>query len=301
MKRAFTLIELLVVIAIIAILAAILFPVFAQAKAASKKTASLSNVKQIGTAFHIYVQDYDDMTPSLWGGVPGGTCSLTNTSGCAQEWWYGLFPYFKSIDLIYSPERNEGGPTSYNALGQVLGAKKYAGYGYNWGPIGWRGGGLLGLQQYTPQGQSYLVGVSTTSVEYVAEVYSFGDTYDTPRMTIAISFSADTFNGNANSQLRHSGQFNYAFVDGHAKNIKVRGGYMAGAFNDRFIMPANLNIASKVYCQNPNAIINQNPQSPDGTNVPSGLACQAIPNWILSNYPVCPSNAGPGSNCIWPN
>src|SRR6266700_1648862 len=59
-KKAFTLIELLVVIAIIAILAAILFPVFAQAKAAAKRTGDLSNLKQIGTASFIYANDYDD-------------------------------------------------------------------------------------------------------------------------------------------------------------------------------------------------------------------------------------------------
>lgn len=60
MKRAFTLIELLVVIAIIAILAAILFPVFAQAKLAAKKTTDLSNLKQIGLASIMYIADYDD-------------------------------------------------------------------------------------------------------------------------------------------------------------------------------------------------------------------------------------------------
>jgi len=60
-KNAFTLIELLVVIAIIAILAAILFPVFAQAKVAAKKTQSLSNVKQIATGLMIYTTDYDDV------------------------------------------------------------------------------------------------------------------------------------------------------------------------------------------------------------------------------------------------
>src|ERR1700716_4080994 len=60
MKRAFTLIELLVVIAIIAILAAILFPVFAQAKLAAKKTSDLSNLKQIGLGTKIYLSDYDD-------------------------------------------------------------------------------------------------------------------------------------------------------------------------------------------------------------------------------------------------
>jgi len=63
MKRAFTLIELLVVIAIIAILAAILFPVFAQAKEAAKKTASLSNAKQTGTSTMIYIADSDDVFP----------------------------------------------------------------------------------------------------------------------------------------------------------------------------------------------------------------------------------------------
>jgi prepilin-type N-terminal cleavage/methylation domain-containing protein/prepilin-type processing-associated H-X9-DG protein len=63
MKKAFTLIELLVVIAIIAILAAILFPVFAQAKAAAKKSADLSNMKQIGTGVLLYTNDYDDMYP----------------------------------------------------------------------------------------------------------------------------------------------------------------------------------------------------------------------------------------------
>lgn len=63
MKKAFTLIELLVVIAIIAVLAAILFPVFAQAKMAAKKTQALSNVKQIGTAVQIYIIDSDDLYP----------------------------------------------------------------------------------------------------------------------------------------------------------------------------------------------------------------------------------------------
>src|SRR5450755_373290 len=63
LKRAFTLIELLVVIAIIAILAAILFPVFAQAKLAAKKTVAISNQKQIGLAILMYANDYDDMYP----------------------------------------------------------------------------------------------------------------------------------------------------------------------------------------------------------------------------------------------
>lgn len=69
MKRAFTLIELLVVIAIIAILAAILFPVFAQAKAAAKKTECLSNVKQLGTAMTMYLGDHDGAYPMRLNGT----------------------------------------------------------------------------------------------------------------------------------------------------------------------------------------------------------------------------------------
>ena len=65
-RGGFTLIELLVVIAIIAILAAILFPVFSQAKEAARKTATLNNFKQIGTAMKLYVADNDDCYPLAW-------------------------------------------------------------------------------------------------------------------------------------------------------------------------------------------------------------------------------------------
>src|SRR5205823_4954449 len=67
-KNAFTLIELLVVIAIIAILAAILFPVFAQARESARKTTCLSNMKQNGLAALMYVQDYDEQFPNCGGG-----------------------------------------------------------------------------------------------------------------------------------------------------------------------------------------------------------------------------------------
>lgn len=94
-KRAFTLIELLVVIAIIAILAAILFPVFAQAKQAAKKTMSLSNVRQIGTAANLYMGDYDDVTPPVFWFDPNDT-SRPTTQG---------FHYFPVLMLPYTKNR----------------------------------------------------------------------------------------------------------------------------------------------------------------------------------------------------
>src|ERR687883_602422 len=69
-RDAFTLIELLVVIAIIAILAAILFPVFAQARAKARQTACLSNLKQIGTGLMMYTQDYDETYPGTFNQCP---------------------------------------------------------------------------------------------------------------------------------------------------------------------------------------------------------------------------------------
>lgn len=122
MKKAFTLIELLVVIAIIAILAAILFPVFAQAKAAAKATASLSNVKQHGTAIAMYINDYDDIYPLAAvlrpgggtigvgvgypfpyndGAYPAATWLLPERENMAQSFWANaVMPYIKNAGVF---------------------------------------------------------------------------------------------------------------------------------------------------------------------------------------------------------
>ena len=102
-KRAFTLIELLVVIAIIAILAAILFPVFTQAKAAAKKTTDISNFKQFGTGMAIYMSNFDDYFPMS---NSGGSCSAV------FGWGFGppdavpgqvLNPYLKNTQIMVCP------------------------------------------------------------------------------------------------------------------------------------------------------------------------------------------------------
>src|SRR5688500_18281138 len=91
-RKAFTLIELVVVIAIIAILAAILFPVFAQAKAAAKKTAALSNIKQLGIANLMYQNDFDGMY-SFGGGEDWWGPNTGN-------WILNTQPYIKNYGLL---------------------------------------------------------------------------------------------------------------------------------------------------------------------------------------------------------
>lgn len=102
-RNAFTLIELLVVIAIIAILAAILFPVFAQAKAAAKHAVTLSNHKQIGLTFAMYTNDVDDTLPRRstlnWNGWATGECNAT--FGC-ESWDKLIIPYMKNYDIFTS-------------------------------------------------------------------------------------------------------------------------------------------------------------------------------------------------------
>lgn len=128
MKKAFTLIELLVVIAIIAILAAILFPVFAQAKTAAKKTVSISNQKQIGLALIMYSADADDHYPrndgcslndsiiDKYNNQPAGTdptpwCNGTGSGGVGDfafrdnhySWQKWVIPYVKNKQLFFHP------------------------------------------------------------------------------------------------------------------------------------------------------------------------------------------------------
>jgi prepilin-type N-terminal cleavage/methylation domain-containing protein len=100
-RKAFTLIELLVVIAIIAILAAILFPVFAQAREKARQASCMSNLKQIGLGMLQYTQDYDETFPIDWqGGL--GTGSWGN--GSCVNWVISTQPYIKSIQILKCPD-----------------------------------------------------------------------------------------------------------------------------------------------------------------------------------------------------
>lgn len=139
MRKAFTLIELLVVIAIIAILAAILFPVFAKAKVAAKKTSALSNQKQISLGLIMYMGDWDDYYPRQDSCAPKSSLNPvlnSNTfnypgTGCTAapfyyrvnhfSWQKYVVPYVKNNDIYMHPLR-EKDPTNWNTNGQIFGS-----------------------------------------------------------------------------------------------------------------------------------------------------------------------------------
>jgi len=112
-RKGFTLIELLVVIAIIAILAAILFPVFAQAREKARMTSCLSNTKQLGLGVMMYVQDYDEMFPcSSWDTPPVGTTQTDSGNASypsSVNWMWKVMPYIKNRQILICPSDPKGG------------------------------------------------------------------------------------------------------------------------------------------------------------------------------------------------
>jgi prepilin-type N-terminal cleavage/methylation domain-containing protein len=111
-RRGFTLIELLVVIAIIAILAAILFPVFAKAREKARQSSCLSNVKQLMLGVMQYAQDYDEVLPASY--YPGNPAA-------SDTWYEKLEPYLKSTQILVCPSEKT----------------RYPGYGWNFDWIGY--------------------------------------------------------------------------------------------------------------------------------------------------------------------
>src|SRR5688572_2091661 len=98
-RPGFTLIELLVVIAIIAILAAILFPVFAQARERARMSACVSNMKQIGTSLMMYASDYDETLPHIRFACSGARCYV---------WKNAIRPYLKTLEVLACPSNPFG-------------------------------------------------------------------------------------------------------------------------------------------------------------------------------------------------
>jgi prepilin-type N-terminal cleavage/methylation domain-containing protein/prepilin-type processing-associated H-X9-DG protein len=227
-QKAFTLIELLVVIAIIAILAAILFPVFARARENARRASCMSNLKQFGLAMTQYTQDYvEHYPPSSSGGhgpnPPGGAWLLGNDSdgNPVQSWAQILYPYHKSMQIFVCPS-GESTYTDYPIRGH---------YGANWqliqqpavsDPLSIAAVAapantyaMMDAGFYTA---SYSTGTTSAKPDNGSYLPGIGDAIGVA--CTATSSSYARFESDCKSG-RHLGGINMAFADGHVKWLKT--------------------------------------------------------------------------------
>lgn len=241
MKKGFTLIELLVVIAIIAILAAILFPVFAQAKEAAKKTSCLNNTKQMATALYIYAQDNEDtLSQTSW----------ENDSAHPYQvhWTYLLQPYIKNWNIFVCPSDSRtvkprvkcpNGTSDFGKLPMVCDwqAPEYSfipSYNaipaHDWIPVT--------LTSFESPADQILVaerrdkldngtvigahkGMSGFEPSQPCPNQNYRKVTATEAMQHAKNDTNDKFDIVRVKWDRHTGGANYCFADGHAKNAKL--------------------------------------------------------------------------------
>jgi prepilin-type N-terminal cleavage/methylation domain-containing protein len=211
MKKAFTLIELLVVIAIIAILAAILFPVFAQAKLAAKKTQDLSNLKQLGTASAIYLSDNDDqfplqagrdcsfgqsplgqynfnsrvLTPANWSIEHNVQACTSRVKGALALPVNTVYPYTKNSQIFAIPVAAPETSTSFNYAASNKAAEPWA--------VGFSMNGLISEMSNTA-----VTSIATTPMWWpgFGTTNRVGNTYTNPFIICADPTAACLFNGN---------------------------------------------------------------------------------------------------------
>ncbi|BDI32028.1 hypothetical protein CCAX7_40790 [Capsulimonas corticalis] len=215
-RKGFTLIELLVVIAIIAILAAILFPVFAKAREKARQISCISNEKQIGLAFMQYAQDSDERLPAAW---DSGRSPRTN-------WGQMIFPYVKSLQAFVCPSNSV--TTTNNALmGESDGQdpKIPSSYAMN-ADLGFQNGDIVnGQNDYG----SYhgIAGIATPASKVLVTESQRGDAHShwpdwwqcggSDCSSAAQAASAPIVNA---LFAGHTGRINVIYCDGHAKSMK---------------------------------------------------------------------------------
>ena len=222
--RAFTLIELLVVIAIIAILAAILFPVFASARAKARQASSLSNLRQLGLAVSMYVQDYDAYP----------THSSPSNLSPRTRWPDYLYPYVKNDAMFRSPGAPENAflkPFAHNA------AMRYGGYGFNYQYLGNTRFPFVAVDADIERPADTIAIVDTEGCSYDKGVLNAGNyVVDPPLPSLRGSRPANPGDGfygapgtpecsgafgcRAVPSERHHGMATVAFADGHVKAMK---------------------------------------------------------------------------------
>jgi prepilin-type N-terminal cleavage/methylation domain-containing protein/prepilin-type processing-associated H-X9-DG protein len=261
-RSGFTLIELLVVIAIIAILAAILFPVFGRARENARRASCTSNLRQMGLAVLQYVQDYDEYYPAnfdlvTWNecqALPGG-CWYPATNGG----WGGmsmmpqmLFPYHKSIQVFTCPSGDtEDNPDPSGATGPINQHPYALHYGANYNlhpwPKSW-GPDPIKLSQVNSPSRIFSYMDAGNWVVDCQSFYACGDGYPyfwyipgvgdalnrdyTPLTSPALN--SDTWVKNDFRHGRHFGGINICFADGHVKwmsTAHARNEVLLGALN----------------------------------------------------------------------
>jgi len=240
-RRAFTLIELLVVIAIIAILASILFPVFAQAKEAAKQSASLSNIKQLGVTAQLYAGDNDDVIFNAYYFGEAGQTTPDNLG--AFRWPWLLNTYTKNMAIFRSPSDTKD--MSLSTCGGGCRDPKNPSYGYLWGLFPSYGFNWFYLAPDatwnnslppTSASTANSKGLSLTGLGEPANTILFADsTYGDPANPTNVGMGYYTINPPAfwtgappitRSSYgfvwpRHRNAANTVFTDGHAKLTKI--------------------------------------------------------------------------------
>lgn len=229
-RAAFTLIELLVVIAIIAILAAILFPVFAQAREKARQTSCLSNQKQITTAMIQYVQDYDETLAAVWT-VPNEAWFGANMT----TWVRGVMPYCKSLELFKCPNTGDDWEVWSGQYFHIGNIQYWPNYGFNYQYLSKHQAGVPGSTD-----PWYYRMRPLAEIVAPAETVLFVDTTETPATgpgAGTITMVADPPDGYTspntlgwggwgndgslgpygNANARHSKGMNTSFADGHVK------------------------------------------------------------------------------------
>lgn len=244
-RPAFTLIELLVVIAIIALLAAILFPVFGRARENARRSSCQSNLKQIGLAFEQYKNDYDGWIPPAYACAVAANSSGVCLTGTATVSWPSLiFPYAKSAQVYVCPSASEENSAQTVLTGSYRGITSGAG-GDGSGNISTIGGPFVPRLSYsrnlipddewstagfTGGNKNGFVGSGTTqSISEAMLVDSSGTIHIIDGMTTSNSGSAmrglqeeirtDRFSNATASKVgaRHFDGFNALYADGHVK------------------------------------------------------------------------------------